>query len=91
MTAVAKVASEEDRPSERRMTFFEHIEELRAKNPQLSETFFRQMEQYWHAQYQLDALRSELHRLIGYHGRDGAVPIETIQAALDELRTAAAR
>src|SRR5947209_1445840 len=31
MTAVAKVASEEDRPSERRMTFFEHIEELRQR------------------------------------------------------------
>ena len=31
MTAVAKVASKEDRPSERRMTFFEHIEELRQR------------------------------------------------------------
>src|SRR5437667_10510174 len=31
MTAVAKVASEADRPSERRMTFFEHIEELRQR------------------------------------------------------------
>ena len=31
MTAVEKVASEEDRPSERRMTFFEHIEELRQR------------------------------------------------------------
>ena len=28
---MAKVASEEDRPSERRMTFFEHIEELRQR------------------------------------------------------------
>ena len=31
MTAVAQVSSEEDRPSERRMTFFEHIEELRQR------------------------------------------------------------
>src|SRR5213594_967440 len=31
MTAVEKVASSEDRSSERRMTFFEHLEELRQR------------------------------------------------------------
>src|SRR5467141_4941557 len=31
MTPVAEVASEEIRPSERRMTFYEHLEELRQR------------------------------------------------------------
>lgn len=64
------------------MNNVDHIDELRAKYPHVSDGFFDLMRKEQAVQDALDELRGNLAYLVGYHDSAGAVPINKLKDLL---------
>lgn len=60
----------------------EHVSELRKQHPNAGSGFFDLMEERRELQDRLSEVRGRIAFLVGFHGRDGAVPIEALEKVL---------